>query len=103
MFGDVGNELAVDVDRAAVLQRLDVFGSGLAGTHASTPSIQLKIAYGSDQAIDALDVVRGKSADPVVGPPAARIGADDRNLVRAGRVRQRDGDAVVVRADVKRV
>ena len=37
MFGDVGNELAVDIDGAAVLQRLDVFGSGLAGAHALLP------------------------------------------------------------------
>ena len=37
MLGDVRHELAVDIDRAAVLQRFDVFGSGLAGTHASAP------------------------------------------------------------------
>jgi hypothetical protein len=28
MFGDVGDEFAVDIDRAAVLERLDVLGAG---------------------------------------------------------------------------
>ena len=44
-----------------------------------------------------------KPADAMVRPPAVRVGADDRDLVRQRRIGQRDGDAVVVRAHVERV
>src|SRR5262249_13229307 len=57
----------------------------------------------SRQSIDTLDVGRRKPADSMVWTAAVGKRADDCDLVRQRRVRKRDGNTVIVRADVKRV
>ena len=73
VHGDVGHELAVDLNRAAVLERLDVlpcFSVVMAGSffryvrNAASPT--------SRQPVEAFDLARRKAADPMVG--AAAIG-----------------------------
>src|SRR2546423_15038579 len=43
MLGDVIDHSAVDVDGAAVAQRLDVFGAGFAGRHGGFPMAHPKL------------------------------------------------------------
>src|SRR4249919_4209853 len=57
----------------------------------------------SRQPVDAFDLARRKAADPMVGAAAVGECADDRDFVWQRGVRERDGDAVVVRTDVERV
>src|SRR3982074_159418 len=67
----------------------------------SANSSQYPTASASDQPIDALDIVRRKPSDTMMGAPARGIDRDDRDLVRLRAVMQRNGHAVVVRTHIE--
>ena len=102
MLGHVADRLAVKKDGAAVLERLDVLGSGFAIAHRQFLPV-LWHRPPSGQAVGSLDVLRRKPADAVVRPTAARVGADHGDLVGQRSVVERKADAVVMRADVQRI
>ena len=56
-----------------------------------------------DKSVGSFDLVRGKTADPVIEPPAICKCGNNGNLVGQRRVVQSYRDAVIVGADIERI